>query len=173
MATASGKSGPKRAMRVATIFTGVAACTVGVTQAAHAQGLRTDTAARPAGERLSGSIVSAIQCAENGIDKTWLHLSSTAYVGGGYFYTSTCFGFRGQSQSPANKNVRAECGGNNHGFLLGANSGRSETFRFGPGTTYHGLYWNVLTSVIISGWAGADKCPRAPDFGGGGESPGG
>jgi hypothetical protein len=38
MGAASSKSRPRKSMRVATIFTGVAAATVGMTQVANAQG---------------------------------------------------------------------------------------------------------------------------------------
>jgi hypothetical protein len=70
MNAASSKSMPRRAMRVATIFTGVAACTVGVTQAAHAQGIGPGTAARPAASH-TGSIRISNLCAFNGRDKNW------------------------------------------------------------------------------------------------------
>jgi hypothetical protein len=174
MDTTSSKPRRRKTMRVATIFTGVAATTAGVMQVAHAQDIRPagtqdirpGHAALPAG-RLSGSIRSAPTCGDRGIDKNWLHVSTTFYIGLSFDYTSVCFGFRGTFQSPPDTGVRAECGGNNHGFLLGVNGGRSKSFLFGPGTTYHRLSWSHLYTVAINSWTGADACPRAPDFGGG------
>jgi hypothetical protein len=91
MHTARSKSRPSKAMRVATIFTGVAACTVGMTPAAHAQGIRPETAARPASH--TGSIRISNLCAFNGRDKNWLHVSTTSYNDEGYQYVSMCFGY--------------------------------------------------------------------------------
>jgi hypothetical protein len=107
-------------MRVATIFTGVAAATVGVTQVANAQ-----DAAHPAAKQTSkhigramrpasaifGSIRSAAHCALSGTDKTWLHVSTITYFSDGYGYTSLCFGFKGIFDSPLFTGIRAECGG--------------------------------------------------------------
>jgi hypothetical protein len=152
----------RRAMRVATIFTGVAACTGGVAQAAHAQGIRPETA-RPAASH-TGSIRIANLCGYYGTDKNWEHVSTTSYNDEGYQYLSMCFGYRGAYESPPYTGVRAECGGNNHGYLVGLNGGYARSFWFGPGTTYYGLYWSHLYTVAISGWAGADACPIAPDL---------
>jgi hypothetical protein len=172
MRVVSSKSRPSRAMRVATVFTGVAACTVGVTQAAQADGIRpqagarAETGVRPAGNTY-GSIRDSLDCGAQGKDKNWLHVSATAYYSFGYIYNSVCFGYRGAYSSPPYTGARAECGGNNHGYLYGTNDGQYVSFRFGAGTGYHGLDWSHLYQVWISGWAGADACPEAPDHGGG------
>jgi hypothetical protein len=170
VAVASSKSKTRKSMRVATVFTGVAACAVGAAPLANAQETHPATnlgALRPAGP-LANSIRKVSDCARNGVDKTWLHVSTTQYIDGSHFYFSMCFGFKGAYHSPPGTGVRAECGGNNFGFLLGSNNGVSTGFDFGPGTTYHGLNWSHLYTVGISSWSGTKQCPLAPDFGGGG-----
>lgn len=165
MDPSSGKSRPRKLMRAATIFTGVAACTAGAAQVANAQD-RPANAARPAGA-INGSIRDASACGFKGSHPNWLHVSTTWYHSPGYTYTSVCFGFKGAYQSPPYTGIRTECGGNNHGFLQGANGGHSVSFFFGPGTTYHGLYWSHLYDVGITSWTGNDGCPIAPDKSGG------
>jgi hypothetical protein len=63
MDASSTKKKPRRTLRVATIFTGVAACTAGVTQAANAG-------------TVSGNIKYVASCGSKGIDRTWLHVSA-------------------------------------------------------------------------------------------------
>jgi hypothetical protein len=176
MTEAGSASGPRKAMRVATIFTGVAAATVGMTQVANAQGYRPINAhdvrpghvrgMRPAG-RLSGSIRSSIACGIEGKNKTWLHTSITDYWASGYEITSDCFGFKGFFTSPPFTGLRAECGGNNHGYLEGELGGRSKSYHFGPGTTYHALNWSHFDWLTINSWTGTDACPHGPHFGSG------
>lgn len=73
MDAAGGKSSTRKSMRVATIFTGVAACTAGMVQVANAQDVaqaavkHVGRAARPAG-RIAGSIRSAVACGYEGTD---------------------------------------------------------------------------------------------------------
>jgi hypothetical protein len=177
MDAASSTSRPRRLMRVATIFTGVAAATAGVTQVANAQGIRPagtqgirpGNAARPDGA-IYGSIRSALSCGHNGSHKTWLHVSTTSYFFAAHYYRSICFGNKGDFESPPYTGIRAECGGNNHGSLLGTNGGHSKIFAFGPGTTYHALGWSHLYTVAINSWTGNDTCPQIPNYGGGGSS---
>jgi hypothetical protein len=171
---------PRRTMRVATIFTGVAACTVGMAGVANAQqihrasarGIRAaNTRAVHPDARLSGSIRFAASCGYRGVTPHYLHFSTNRVVPGGDGYasvTSDCFGYRGLLSSPPNTGIDAECGGNNHGYLDGYNSGLSISYHFGPGTGYHGLYWSHLYVVQITSWTGEDTCGVAPDFGGGG-----
>ena len=88
MNEASSKSRSRRSMRVATIFTGVTACTFGAaTQVANAQDAAhtavTHPATRagfaiPAGGRSYGSIRMAYGCGAAGIDHQWLHVSTTS-----------------------------------------------------------------------------------------------
>ena len=177
MDAASRKLRSGSAMRVATLFTGVAACTVGMTQVANAQD--THPAGRASAKHIDtpihspstnyGSIRSTTNCAEHGVDKTWLHVSTThIYPPVSYSYNSDCFGFAGNLHSTANTGIRAECGGNNRGYLFGRYSkGGSWSLGFGPGATYRTYVQSHLNDVMISGWTGNDTCGLAPDFGGG------
>ena len=63
---------PRRSMRVATVFTGIAACTAGVTQVANAQD------ARPMG-RASGSIREYTECGIHGVDPYMERYSKPGY----------------------------------------------------------------------------------------------
>ena len=173
MAAASSKPRPRRSMRVATIFTGVAAATVGVTQVANAQEIRPANLQdhRPAnarGMRPAGTIYGNTALAQNcgfaGSDPTWVHVSAI-YSLYNPIVVSDCFGNRGEYQSPPYIGARGECGGNNHGFVLGVNGGRSKSFVFGPGTTYHKLSWSHFYTVDINSWTGHDTCPEAAGFG--------
>jgi hypothetical protein len=164
MAAANSKSRTRRSMRVATVFTGVAAAAVGMTQAANAQAIRAPHAARPAGT-IYGSIRQVGICGHLGIDPHFLHVSTTSYNEYGYFVFSTCFGFRGDYLSPSGTGIRKECGGDNHGFLDGFNNGRSQSIAFGPGPGYATINWSHLDLVVINSWTGTDACPQAPDYG--------
>jgi hypothetical protein len=157
-------------MRVATVFTGVAAATAGITQVANAQ----DAALaahkptsrliarnmRPAAESKFGSIKSSPGCALDhnpGIHPTWLHLDW--YYAQGEASYSECYGYKGQIFSPPGVGVTYECGGNNHGQIRGYSKGKSWYFNFGPGTTYAHINKASLWAVSIWSWTGADKCP--------------
>jgi hypothetical protein len=157
----SPKPRPRRAMRVATIFTGVAACTVGTTQVANAH----TRPAVPAGH--TGSIRLAHDCAVNGIDHEWLHVSNPSSPAPTVpFVASNCFGFKGAYYSPPGVGINAECGGNNFGYLLGYKTdGDSWSFHYGPGTRYHTLKESHLDTVTIYSWSGTDTCGIAPYFG--------
>jgi hypothetical protein len=160
MDAASSKSRTRKSMRVATIFTGVAACTGGMTQAAHAQAIRPETTARPA-TAVYGSIRWVLNCAQDNKDSHFMHYSTV--ISSPYqFRGSICFGFKGSDYSPPGIGVRYECGGNNHGFVEGTNGGRFESYNFGPGNGYHALFWSHLDGVDINSWTGADKCGVAP-----------
>jgi hypothetical protein len=155
---------PRRPMRVATIFTGVAACTVGMTQVATAQDIRPQATARPAGA-IYGDIKYVSKCAYKGVDGTDLHVSTSWPMPYSNVVFSDCFGERGEYLSPVGIGVREACGGNNHGWLTGVNAGRSQSYWFAPGTTYHTIFWSHLYVVDINSWSGRDTCPIAPNFG--------
>jgi hypothetical protein len=147
-------SKPKRAMRVATMFTGIAACTVGLTYGGTAAEAATHTAVhtpkgtdlqgQPAG-RSTGSIREVRSCGSN----TWLHVLSQNSA-------SHCYGFKGTYVTSSEVGVYAQCGGNNKGWLSWANGDKFTTF--GHGTTYRILNWAHLSKVHISGWSGNDTC---------------
>lgn len=162
MPAISTKPRSRRSMRVATIFTGVAACTVGMTQVANAH-------IRPAGPAgaFKNSIQLAHDCAVDGIDHEWLHISNSSNPAPeATFVASNCFGYRGLYLSPPGVGINAECGGTNHGYLVGTQAnGRSWSFFYGPGTTYHQLHEAHLDYVVINSWTGTDTCGIAPFFG--------
>jgi hypothetical protein len=173
MGSASSKSRPRRSMRVATVFTGIAACTAGMTQVAEARDAAHRAAIRPAASTY-GSIKDSIACGDKGTHPSWLHVSTTAAsTSDGLDHniiTSVCFGDYGTYESPPYYGMRAECGGTNHGFLVGSvvsNEGASVpvSATFGPGTTYRTLFWAHLWTVAINSWTGDDTCGRAPHYG--------
>jgi hypothetical protein len=167
------KSKRSRAMRVATIFTGVAAATVGMTQAANAQEVahpvgkpavgQVGGAVLPDVRRLFGSIQYYDSCAAHNTHPTWLHVAtffSSSQAIGGQYEASVCFGFKGSLSSPPGHGMVGECGGNNYGFLLGiTQNDTSDKFWFRPGTTWNNAFdWKSLDNVFISRWAGNDTC---------------
>lgn len=152
-------------MRVATIFTGVAACTVGVAQVANAEDIRP---AVPAGT-IQGNIKSAASCGSKGTDRTWLHVSTVSNFSELAVpvtrWMSDCFGNSGWYNSPRGTGIVAECGGNNYGAVSGLTASKKFwSTTFGPGTTYRTLNKAHLSNVFISRWTGTDKCPEAPNF---------
>jgi hypothetical protein len=151
-------SKPKRSMRVATIFTGIAACTVGMAYGGLGYGGAAQAAtvkhtpkgiglANKPAHRISGNIEEIVSCGTN----TWLHVESEVYRG------SFCFGFRGKSEPTNEVGMYAQCGGNNYGYLSTPTSHRATPFY--RGTTYRVLKWPHLDYVVINGWGGTEKCP--------------
>lgn len=159
----------RKAMRVATLFTGVAACTAGVTQVAHAQDV-THTPVKPApthaGRTLRpagvfGSIRYQIMCGSS--KATWLHyVTSSTTVQGLNWNPYVCFGYQGIYPSPPGVGILAECGGNNHGWLTVKNTGASTAISYGPGEGYRDMRYDHLEYVEIDSWTGNDKCPLSP-----------
>jgi hypothetical protein len=169
MDTESGKAKRRKSMRVATIFTGVAACTVGMTHAANAQDAthkptsrHIGRQARPATEIRYGAIASSSNCTlKNDVNPTWLHL----WWSDGPAYDppltpEICYGGRGSVYSPPTVGVTFECGGNNYGSLIGYSDGGKKEwiFNYHPGTTFAYLDKGSLWEVAIWSWKGADKC---------------
>ena len=156
-----------KAMRVTTLFTGVVACTAGVTQVAHAQDVtRTPVkpvskhagrTLRPAG-RITSSIRYQMMCGSS--KETWLHYITSSTTSQGLAWNPwVCFGYRGLYESPPGVGIISECGGNNYGWLTVKNTGDSTAVSFGPGTGYRHLRYDHLEFVEINSWAGGDKCP--------------
>jgi hypothetical protein len=170
MDAVSSKSKPRKSMRVATVFTGVAAATVGMAQAAGAQDVANAAhkpasghiarQVRPASQYKYGSIRSVFECGYPGTDPNWLHVdwyNNSLQTG-----ESICYGYKGFMVSPPTVGISAECGGNNHGSLLGYsdNATKEWVYDFGPGTTYRHLNKGSLYQVAIWSWTGNDKCGR-------------
>jgi hypothetical protein len=159
----------RKAMRVATVFTGAAAAAVTFAPTAMAD---TGQVAQPAGRTMAlrpldrrgpvyGSIKEAASC---GNTPHWVHLDGWDPNGitGGSFRTA-CFGFKGlydMSSGIAGHPwlVTAECGGNNHGFL---NYNYANAQSFNVGTYYRNEHSLSMNSVFIGGWAGNDTCPKS------------
>lgn len=175
MGAVSSKSKSGKSKRVATVFTGVAAATVGMTQVANAQDVA-HAAHKAASRHIArqmipatatairyDSIRSASVCAYSDIGRpaihpTWVHLWWwSAPVDTSY---SECYGYKGFIISPPGFGVTGECGGNNYGSLWGfSDNGKREWhFNFHPGTTYAHLNKGSLYGVAINSWAGTDKC---------------
>lgn len=149
-------SKPKRSMRVATLFTGIATCAAGMAYAGtaqaathttvdHAQKL-TPRTVKPAGRNVSGSIQEVSECGNN----TWVHVLSAVNL------RSICFGYRGTTSASNETGAAAECGGNNYGWMDSVRGYRIFSFR--EGTTFATLNWPHLSYVHISGWKGTDVC---------------
>ena len=174
---ASSKSRPRKSMRVATIFTGVAACTFGAaTQVANAQDAAPTAPTHPATHarlaiadgRSYGSIRMSDGCAEGNVHKTWLHVSvnnSSPYANL-IPYRSWCFGYFGLWNSPPGIGIVAQCGGNNHGLLVGVTAaGDKWSATYGPGTKWRTLEEAHLYGVFINSWTGNDECGYGPHAG--------
>jgi hypothetical protein len=161
-------------MRVATLFTGAAAVTVGMAPVANAQDVAHATVHRPASKHIArqmrpatqtnfGNIKSVFACALLDVghpvtNPTWLH--ADWYNVSEEISESMCYGFSGWIVSPPGVGVTYECGGNNYGQLRGYSKGHSWYFDFGPGTTYAHLNRASMDVVSIWSWKGTDKCGR-------------
>jgi len=133
------KPSTRRAMRVATVFTGAAAAATGFGPAAMAAPVHQ---AQPANGRISGSIRSA-SCTH---EPHWLQFESRYDV-------CFAFGFRGEWSYNGNY-VSSQCGGTNYGFLK-FTSGK--TISYGPGTYFRRI-GKDLRVLTIDGWTGSDEC---------------
>jgi hypothetical protein len=148
--TAAKKALSRKAMRVATTFTGVAACTATFTPAATA-----------ATERVAIPDIKAKPGCPAGTSN-WLHLAYNRE-------NDTCLGYSGSSNRTFDPNYGATsfCGGNNSGSFRGH-------FKDAPGTFYNTGFWTgttyahipgttatdplIISYVRIYAWAGNDKC---------------
>jgi hypothetical protein len=167
------KRASRKAMRVATVFTGVTACAATFTPAANAQpagNLAPPLALRPT---VGLSIRSGATCSDT---PHWFHLYSV--VGKAF-----CIGGTGSKTGPGSGFgeedgwARAFCGGNNVGYfsgsLLNFNTG-SKRFvtnqRFHQSSTpyvWPKSYSFLLEFIKISAWTGNEVCPTkipAPGF---------
>jgi hypothetical protein len=175
MTSGSTRSRTKKTLRVATMFTGVAALTVGVTQAANAEDVAhaltrpalKDNAIRP-NARAYGNIKDYEDCAFHHVDPTWVHVATALWEytnsGNQYIDRSVCFGGAGTYSSPPGRGMYGECGGNNYGTIAGYENGLYVGFNFKPGTKYAWFSpsWSHYDTVVISKWAGTDTCPINP-----------
>jgi hypothetical protein len=150
-------SNARKTMRVATVFTGAAACAAAFTPAATAGTVHQARALpRQDGKkyapirngRIEGSIRSSGACH----NAEWVHLEWSR----GY---TDCFGYAGLFSFGPLK-ISHECGGTNYGQLDIV--GKSP-IHYGPGTTYRGFPTGTEASVIsILSWHGTDHCGGFP-----------
>lgn len=161
---ASGKT-----KRVATVFTGAAACAAAFVPAAHAanghqagldgkkltlaQHYGTMHGARPDDYAASGSIREG-NCATT---PRWVHFAAS----GGK--SEVCFGFHGTLVVSSNYvpeyRVSQICGGTNHGWY---ESWAGRRGYYGPGKTWVHLPVSNIKSVHISGWNKNNSACGAP-----------
>jgi hypothetical protein len=141
------KSAMARTMRVATTFTGAAACAVAFAPAATAGGLPYHQMPT---YRRSGSIRSA-SCQGR---PTWLHIDWYSVLGAGPYLT--CVGYKGKLAMSPTIFMSGQCGGNNSGWFFDSHG----PFAFRPGTTYRVFRPHLyLYSVSIkSDNKGTDQC---------------
>jgi hypothetical protein len=146
----------RKAMRVATVFTGAAAAAVGFAPTAlaapvhaAAQGHLTQANGRAQAMTPDANSIKSRGCTTN----TWLHIQ--------YFSTfrALCrqFGFAGEmTPKSAPLRMTAQCGGNNVGTIYHS-SGKSLSFY--QGTTYRPFTTNLYVSkVSIYFWNGTEQC---------------
>jgi len=157
MSTATRRATSRKAMRVATVFTGAAATAVAFAPTAlaapgHAQAqghtALVNGKTRAVSPENTGSIRSK-GCGAS--DVHWLHIEY-----GSLFRSKLCkaFGFKGVFND--SQSMFAQCGGNNFGNIF-YSGGRD--VGFGPGNTYRSFKPRKLISAVsIYFWSGTDKC---------------
>jgi hypothetical protein len=156
------KPGIRKTLRVATTFTGAAACAAAFTPAAmagtaHQARLGGKTITLPGHRGIrhgirpdnTGSIELTTSC---GTVPHWVHLANAG--------SEICAGFKGTFsfyRSP--QIVTKECGGTNHGYL---ESPGGTKWDFYSGTTFTTPPFSLVSEIHISGWKGNDACPTKP-----------
>jgi len=142
MKPAIKKSAVGRTMRVATLFTGAAACATAFAPTAMAG---TAQQAHPQARFLhnSGSIQHVWSCAST---PHWLHLSISSHGA----ISTQCWGFKGTSDVKNGQSylTTGQCGGNNYGILI-TKSGHD--IGYGAGTYYRRIMKYVI-SLENEGW---------------------
>ena len=158
MRTGFKKSLTSKPMRVATAFTGVAACAAAFAPTAMAA--TGQTGATHGGEATNGAATTIEQkegCSPG--TSTWFH------VGDGAGRTDICYGYTGTYNNP-DWAFTSYCGGNNYGWIEYQYPDSSGTTKvaFHQGTTYAQIPGTnifdpaFITAVHISGWSGSDTC---------------
>jgi len=170
------KATKRRGMRVATVFTGAAACATAFAPTAMADTGNATGLTTPANSphRWYGSIRSG-GCANV---PNWVHIQAMVSEDEPYQRTMRCFGYDGLLEVSSNGGwgghmlTYYECGGNNSGVLIasyGATGTPGANQLFGPGTTYR-KEWSgpatrpiayAVNSMYMFKWTGNDKCPAS------------
>jgi hypothetical protein len=153
MSTATRKATSRKAMRVATVFTGAAAAAVAYAPAALAAPGHAPAQGRTAlvnGKTQAAGPRTTIQSKGCGTsDVHWLHLEYASL-----FRSKLCkaFGFAGFKTVA--QDFYAECGGNNYGTIYW----KTGSLGFGPGNTYRSVTERDISGVSIYSWKGTDHC---------------
>jgi hypothetical protein len=142
----------RKSMRVATIFTGVAACVAPMAQAAHAQVTRPDAKLGPENTRIAAC----------GGRSTWVHMGYLTGGTGNYTAYSSCAGFVGGAGFTVR--LRGFCGGNNQGHLFGYTATANLNWHYGHGN-YYALWapsksWGTTSDISLSRYSGTLTCPN-------------
>lgn len=166
MNTATRRTTARKAMRVATVFTGAAAAAVAfapgaVAAPAHAVA-RAAPDSQPPGPIVYFGNIQSKGCTNN----TWLHVAYTVFASIFVFKRCKQFGNAGDMVPKSNPLLMsAQCGGNNVGFIDYSNNGiQSQLLRFRQGSTYRTFASDLQVSqVSISHWSGTKQCrwPRS------------
>jgi hypothetical protein len=141
----------KKALRVATVFTGVAGCAAAFGPAAAAATAAPGTAVARAVEaaNVDAATIESGPC--NSGTTHWLHL----YDGG----TDRCVGFPGTLVYKTPPAASAFCPGNNYGYIEGA-SPSPLIIAFRQGATIERFTSQFrIQAIHISGWSGNETCP--------------
>lgn len=147
-----------RKMKVATIFTGAAAC-AGLAGGPAMAGTVHAGAAQP-GQQPRVSPRAGIEQADCFGDNQshWLHIgwsTSTESV-------VTCFGNKGTFDFDPDYYISLQCGGNNKGYISGTGVDGHRKVTYGHGTTWRNIGELSVSKVHISSWSGDDTCPTFP-----------
>jgi hypothetical protein len=140
-----------RTMRVATTFTGVAACAFAFAPTAMAT-----TAHQPQIKDNTIGPLNTVNGSCGGANQShWFHMGTTATV--------TCYGNIGTANAGGYV-INSFCGGNNIGYFSGKGSKGKKKVTFGTGD-----FWAhvpsapfAVSKVHISNWTGGTKCPEFP-----------
>lgn len=149
------KPATRKMMRVATTFTGAAACAVAFNPAARADTGQPAAQLALAGDRtIEGSIHETNDCGYSP-NNHFFRIMDTAH-------TTSCFGWYGLLILSPWPNLSKYCGGNNTGVFWGSGPNGGNAYGFGPGSTWAyrraGSAWFYVSELGISGWNGTKYC---------------
>jgi DNA-binding SARP family transcriptional activator len=150
-----------RTMRVATTFTGAAACAVAFAPTAMAgtghpvatQTVHQINTMGPDGRTIHPLSMHVANCLGSN-QSHWLHLANAQFQS----TTDICFGDRGSGFWTTT--ITSFCGGNNHGYISGnyVGPGGHHKYSFGPGTTYRPIPLFNVSKEYIKSFTQNDKC---------------
>ena len=150
MSTATRRATSRKAMRVATVFTGAAAAAVAYAPAALAAPGHAPAQGHTAlvNGKTGGARIQSKGCGAS--DVHWLHVQYNSP----FRVLCKAFGFAGV-KDVGTLTMYAQCGGTNYGNLFTEEG----VVSFGPGNTYRSFtYGKYLSAVSIYSWSGTDKC---------------